>query len=476
MDSPYIQNVINSFTTIPSDIITQFLKDNSIMITSFDIYQTALNVVFTKSDIKIPEIIDDWILAWNITQKYTNLNRYDISTILTTPNDELVQLSLDLGLNYVSKERIIRILKFLDIIDDNLILFAQLPEELLLRILEYFDCESLSLVCKISDTFEKLCTTNKFIKLVRRKITNETGFTTNMMSFDMLQKLCYYKRQYLNAGFNHSLIITKTNQLYKLGDYHQNKFIPQHVSGLNNIIRASAGIDYSLLINSDRRVYELVDNKSKPLLLYHIISIAVGNEKSLALHETGFINIIRNTDSNHIITETFNHKIIDVSAGNDHFLLLDEIHQVYLYRYRSSIKIADNIVSVSAKGNLYLLLDRNGQVYKYINSQLEMVPGLTNIISISAGVNHSLVLDNNGKVYAHGNNSQGQLGIPNHESDIYSVIPNLDDVIEISAGDNYSLVLTATGNIYGFGANNYGQLGLGDNVNRSVPTLIMNIF
>lgn len=169
-----------------------------------------------------------------------------------------------------------------------MILFSRLTDELVLLTLEYFDCESLSLACKISDTFNMLCETNKFIKIVRKKVHNETGFLTNMMSFDRLLKLCPYKRKYISAGFNHSLITTRNNQVYRFGHDQTGQLnTPTLIPGLDNIIRASAGNNYSLFLRSDKQIYELDENiggniKTPTLMrLYYIISISAGYVNSM---------------------------------------------------------------------------------------------------------------------------------------------------------------------------------------------------
>jgi alpha-tubulin suppressor-like RCC1 family protein len=44
--------------------------------------------------------------------------------------------------------------------------------------------------------------------------------------------------------------------------------------------------------------------------------------------------------------------------------------------------------------------------------------------------------------------------------------------MKIVGGNPYSLILTDVSEIYSFGCNYYGQLGLGDDVSRSIPTLM----
>ena len=86
----------------------------------------------------------------------------------------------------------------------------------------------------------------------------------------------------------------------------------------------------------------------------------------------------------------------------------------------------NKIVSISAGDNHSLLLDKQGDVYSFGNNgsgQLgrqtlkdnsaqipTKIPELNNIIAMSAGSLHSLLLDKQGNVYSFGDNRFGQLG------------------------------------------------------------------
>lgn len=52
MDNPKIQNIINSFITIPSTDIDTFLSDNNIQISADPNvnYQNAMNLIFTATE------------------------------------------------------------------------------------------------------------------------------------------------------------------------------------------------------------------------------------------------------------------------------------------------------------------------------------------------------------------------------------------------------------------------------------------
>ena len=95
---------------------------------------------------------------------------------------------------------------------------------------------------------------------------------------------------------------------------------------------------------------------------------------------------------------------------------------------------------------------------------------------IAAGSRHSLALDNQGKIYAWGRNEYGQLGLGDEEDrTIPTLIKSELTFRTIEAGDSHSLALDTKGKLYAWGKNGEGQLGLGDigyNKNRTIPTPI----
>jgi alpha-tubulin suppressor-like RCC1 family protein len=113
-------------------------------------------------------------------------------------------------------------------------------------------------------------------------------------------------------------------------------------------------------------------------------------------------------------------------------------------------------------------------------------------IQIASGAVHSLILNSNGNVFSFGRNivilslmlKDGQLGLGDYDDiNIPTLISSLDNIIQISTGSSHSMVLNRNGRVYAFGLNNViftinlkvGQLGLGDNFNRSIPTLINSL-
>jgi alpha-tubulin suppressor-like RCC1 family protein len=98
---------------------------------------------------------------------------------------------------------------------------------------------------------------------------------------------------------------------------------------------------------------------------------------------------------------------------------------------------------------------------------------LSNIIAVAAGGRHSLALAGDGTVWAWGDNTYGQLGVPSTDTPSgYSTTPvsvagtNLANITKIAAGGDFSLALkddgtgAGTGTVWAWGNNTNGQLGI----------------
>src|SRR5437763_163736 len=94
---------------------------------------------------------------------------------------------------------------------------------------------------------------------------------------------------------------------------------------------------------------------------------------------------------------------------------------------------------------------------------------------ISIGGHHSIIL--NDSILTFGSNCYGQLGLGDDiNRNIPTLIIDIHNIIAISAGHRHSMILNDSGQIYTFGTNDAGQLGLGNNTWRKRPTLTSDIY
>lgn len=144
-----------------------------------------------------------------------------------------------------------------------------------------------------------------------------------------------------------------------------------------------------------------------------------------------------------------NDKIIAISAGQEHILLLSD----------------NGIVSSYGNGSRGQL--GHGTIANVVDDQAEIVEALEGIPcrAITAGGWHSMALSEIGDVYVWGWNESGQLGFGRDVIKIEATpklleISEDDHFVSIAAGSRHSMAVSENGILFGWGWNKYGQLGI----------------
>ncbi|KAL0102780.1 hypothetical protein PUN28_018224 [Cardiocondyla obscurior] len=159
----------------------------------------------------------------------------------------------------------------------------------------------------------------------------------------------------------------------------------------------------------------------------------------------------------HSIPDIKGNKIVAVTAGQDHSILLTETGEVYTFGWG-----ADGQTGLAHYQNEY----RPSLVKGDLAGQ--------RIIKVSCAADCVLALSDKGKVYGWGNSEYGQLPIKENSSQI-NIATELDTqdlgyVTDIAAGGTFCMILNNNGNVYVWG---YGILGLGPQVQNVLkPTMI----
>ena len=268
------------------------------------------------------------------------------------------------------------------------------------------------------------------------------------------------------GGEFHCMLMTNEdkNNLYSCGrnDYgqlgignntNQNTFQPVTHGTINGkkIIYVYAGGNHSLI---------LTNNTSNNLY-------SCGNNSKGQLGVGSSIDASRNTFTN-IITNISGKKIKNISAGNEHSLILTS-------------DISNNLYSCGNNSNGELGIGNNTNQSSFQLANTGSI-NTKKILSISAGKYHSILLTNENlnNLYSCGENGSGQLGLGNNtdKNEFTSVTTNINGkrTIHISCGGDHSLILTndSSNNLYSCGKNNSGQLGLANNVDYNSFQLSSN--
>jgi alpha-tubulin suppressor-like RCC1 family protein len=516
-------------------------------------YDLIWRYLIGHPDYPIPSVyIDDLVTAYHQQEK--NLEKYLVSLILLSSERKLFSMAQSLGLPEVDKIQIIRILDHLQLLDHDVSLFDLLPKEVLIIIGSQLDCDSLGSFGLISRRFHQLFNlTGELTEMLRIKVQNLTRLDLSHYTKRQL-KITYQaenRNDNLSSNGYYSLIFNSQGQIFSFGandagqlglGHHDNELMSVCLSlkdqFIGDITAISAGMSHSLILNTRGQVFSFgtneyeqlgagaIEHQNLPTLietseLGKIITISAGSYHSLLLNsegqvfsfganDCGQLGLGENEDENlpMLIKETQSRKIVAISASGSHSLFLDDQGQVFSCGNNefgqlglgdcedrldlTLIEIpAINIIAISAGGHHSLILDCDGQVYSFGSgllgrlghrkSKYRLVPTLIeapwigDIIGISAGGEHSLILNSNGQVFSFGGNMCGHLGLGDEKNrNQPTIIKNIGigRIAAISAGVCHSLIANSEGQVFSFGSNLSGQLGLGDNKNRSIPTLI----
>jgi hypothetical protein len=109
------------FTNVSYSDIVQFLREQNVEIpkNKQDAYNLALNIITTKSNLQTSSIpIIDFIIAYNLSTQNINYPTYKSSTVLFASEQQLAPLAKFLGVS--DKDRIIRILGYLGVLDNDI--------------------------------------------------------------------------------------------------------------------------------------------------------------------------------------------------------------------------------------------------------------------------------------------------------------------------------------------------------------------
>jgi len=408
---------MTSFTDIPLCDIKEFLVINNKPITKQP-YLDVWNLIKDDKSITVPPSISDFFLAQNLSNM--DFPSYKISKILTSDMKDLIFIT---ALQDIPKDRIIRVLKYLNKLENDMDIFDMIPKDISQTIVSKLDIHSIQLICEISCNFSKFCRTH-LQPILLKNLKCKTS--TNIDNFSIKQLLCLNKNLSIDMnikpnGYYHSLIL-KDNKIYNDGNI---------IDHLDDVIQIAASNNHALVLTTEGEVLGFGGNEDGQLGLGHnfecnipqlinsvfdVIHISVSDKHSLLLTSDGCVHMCGN--GNNMFKQLNINNIIQISAGFSHSLALRKDGKIYIITSDVSIK---------------LLMEN------------------TDIISISSGYDHSLFLDKNGFIYAYGHNEYGQLGPNEKVIETPSIITGLDGIIHIVAGDKYSLVLTKDGSVFKFG-------------------------
>ena len=269
------------------------------------------------------------------------------------------------------------------------------------------------------------------------------------------------------AGFDDSLVLTASGQLYAFGLNSNGQLGTATNMGANEpnwptlvtlpgqvgpVTQIAAGGSHSLALTASGQLYAFGDN----------IVGQLGNATNNAPSQYEYSRSLNPTPT--LVTlPGQNGDITQIAAGGSHSLVLTTSGQVYAFgdNSRGQLGTATNSGGFGAIPNptptLVALPGQDGRVTQ-----------------IAAGGSHSLVLTASGQFYAFGDGTGGDLG--RATSDYANPTPTLvelpgevGEITQIVGKGSHSLAVTASGQLFGFGSDSEGQLADPDNVSTGPP-------
>ena len=303
-----------------------------------------------------------------------------------------------------------------------------------------------------------------FLYMFGKNIFGQLGFGENSYIFEpLLVPDIPEKIKKISLGGEHSIILTTKNNIF--------------VSGLNIFGQLGTG-DYdnrNVFTNIDIYKNTLMNKKDEK-----IVDISAGAQHSLLLsnknnlyycgfNKNNFLN--KNEDIN-IFTQIIDEKIKDKKIK--HIRTGMNINGI-LFEDKLNIAIFGQELEIINKTSEIILLN-----IKDIIKEEYRKDNTLNISDIKLGQEFILILISNGDVYTCGINRKNKLGVEEKNIKkeknklIFYKVSLPEKIIQIESGYDNSIVISKTGKIYGWGSNYYGQICSTKKSAIDKPILITN--
>ena len=257
--------------------------------------------------------------------------------------------------------------------------------------------------------------------------------------------------QQISLGSQHTLCISNKGKLYSFGwnNYHQ------------------CGVKNNELENIN------IENLNEIKIGHRVIGISTGEDHSLIITEEGYLYGFGLNSNGQLCYSFDKHKIINKPT------LIKSFKNLFI----NDIQCTGNIsFMLSSIGNAFICPWEDENKNIHYNPLKLYFPNKEFITSISCGENFVMFISKNGNLFSMGSNNKfGQLGHgdahPRYSPTIieYFATNNIK-IIQVSCGYSHVLSLSEDGKAYSWGLGNCGQLGLGENMEYNYSPKSINAF
>jgi alpha-tubulin suppressor-like RCC1 family protein len=286
------------------------------------------------------------------------------------------------------------------------------------------------------------------------------------------------------CGGRHSLAVTSSGDVYSWGwnwsgqlgtgeasDKDEPHLLKQCVliKALHSrrFVLAAAGSDHSLLLREDGAVYACGGN--------HDGQLGLGDNK------------LKFQFSLKLVTALHGHHVIQLASGGGHVLALTKDGKVFSWGRDANGRLGldddDTLTPVNSTTAPLTPRKSPNKSPKQAKPSNQFRPVLISALQhvtvthVTCGWNHSMALTSTGEVYAWGNGSDGKLGLGDEQDrSTPTLLPYFAQeripVQNITAGYYHSSAIDEFGNVYTWGWGEHGQLGHGEPVSELQPRLV----
>jgi alpha-tubulin suppressor-like RCC1 family protein len=221
-----------------------------------------------------------------------------------------------------------------------------------------------------------------------------------------------------------------------------------------DVISVAAGDDHSLAVLANGQVAAWGNNdfnqNSVPPWANQVVAIADSGTHCLALKSDGSVVAWGNNSLGQIAVPATVQNAVAIAAGVGFSQALLPDGSIIHWGAYQPISVT-NAIQLSTRDAHSVVLCADGSIYGWfaygISETMPPRESYSNVVAVCAGVNAGLALQADGRVFAWGKNYYGQTNIPASASNI----------VAIAAGDFHFLALRADGVVVAWGDRTYSQ-------------------
>lgn len=416
--------IMSSFLAIPYYDIINFLKshNNPIPILIDDAYREAWNVLINNPNIDRCTFINDYLIAHKLV---VEIPIYRSSYILSSNDEELSSLSNLLLLTEINRERIIRILSYLNKLDADVSVFTKVPDDILGLIFSFVNHHTIKSVRYISKQFNSYYESENYDNMLRLSpIKMELNYK-KYAKFQLMNIFLMKDQRHIYVEEVYILILTYNDNLYLL-ERSISKFNRKILMIMNNVaeIICIKGSDVKLINDKKENNYlfhgsldhasgeciskvELINESERESMQEMYIKV-FRLQNQCCINSKGFLCNLKGDPF-----QQFSNKCYIEKSGD---LFLDDAGRIYALDYYfdhfagfvlknvRAISSLRNIISITGECKHHLTLDNKGNIYYFwyqrgIFRELKMISGIRKFIEISVNEDHGVAIDDFGRLY-----------------------------------------------------------------------------